>query len=120
MKRDREDNLPLAEQTARGLGVRTGVDIPVDGFGLVEPGAGGMSVALDDPSALPAHRRPPEFGGDGDDPLWRIEESDLAGPLTCVPDELLPGHAFVEPAYQMPLEDYQVALAETRQQWRLC
>ncbi len=49
---------PLLEQSARGLGVRPGVDVPaVDLQELVRPGEGGISVAPDDPQNLPEHRR---------------------------------------------------------------
>jgi hypothetical protein len=121
MKVDPVDGLPLAEQSARGLGVRAGVDIPVDDFGLVPEGAGGMSVSPDAIENLPEHRRPPEHGGDGDDPVWEIDEEELGGLLAYTPDsDSARPHGFVEPAYQMPLEDYQLALAETRQLWRQC
>src|SRR5690348_7911240 len=109
MKVDPVDGLPLAEPSARGLGVRPGIDIPVDDFGLVDAGAGGMSVSPDTPEHLPPWRRPPE----GDDPVWEIDEEELDAPLAYVPDEAsAQTHGFVEPAYEMPLEDYQLALAE--------
>jgi hypothetical protein len=79
MKEDLSDQHPLAEWSARGLGVRPGIDISVDDFGLVESGAGGMSVSQDDPAFLPEHRRPPSHGGTGPDPLWTLEENNLYG-----------------------------------------
>lgn len=119
MKEDpSDDQIPLVEESARGLGVRPGIDIPVDDFGLVEPGAGGMSVSQDDPTFLPEHRRPPSHGGTGLDPLWALEENKLEELLVYTEDDYLEGHGFVEPGYQMPLEDYQLALAESRQLWR--
>lgn len=121
MKVDPADGMPLAEPTARGLGVRPGIDIPVDDFGLVDAGAGGMSVSPDSVENLPPWRRPPEHGGDGDDPVWEIDEEELDQRLSYVTDEAAPDlHGFIEPAYQMPLEDYQLALAESRQSWRQC
>jgi hypothetical protein len=120
MKTDPVDGMPLAEPTARGLGVRPGIDIHVDDFGLVDAGSGGMSVSSDAIENLPRHRRPHEHGGWGDDPVWEIDEDGLDGLLTYAVDDALPTHGFVEPTYQMPLEDYQLALAETRQLWRQC
>lgn len=79
MKVDHVDGMPLAESTARGLGVRPGIDIPVDDFGLVDPGGGGMSVSPDAIDNLPPWRRPPEHGGSGDDPVWQIGDEELLG-----------------------------------------
>ena len=77
-----------------------------------------MSVSQDDPTFLPKHRRPPSHGGTGLDPLWALEENNLGELLVYTEDDYLEAHGFVEPAYQMPLEDYQLALAESRQLWR--
>jgi hypothetical protein len=121
MKVDPVDELPLAEPTARGLGVRDDLDIPVDEFGRVDAGSGGMSVSPNAIENLPPWRRPPEHGGDGNDPVWEIDQENLGEQLAYAPDLALPTiHGFVEPAHQMPLEDYQLALAETRQLWRQC
>ena len=65
-------------------------------------------------------RRPPEHGGEGDDPVWKIDEGDIGDRLVYSVDPADPMHGFIEPAFQMPLEDYQEALAETRQLWRQC
>src|SRR5947209_19528862 len=74
--RDADDGLPETEPAARCLGVRPGVgfgtDIPVDSQGYVYPETGGLSVAPTDPIHLPTHRRPPELGGTGKDPVWRL------------------------------------------------
>lgn len=117
MKAD-SDGLPRVEGTARGLGVRRGNDIPEDGDGLCSPGNGGMSVAYDTPDNLPPHRRPPEHGGTGPDPLWEIEDSDLPDFLAYREDDELEGHGFIEPAYTMEIGDYEDALAATRTLWR--
>ena len=90
MKRDPLDGFPLLNPSARGLGIRPGIDIPVDDYGLVEPGAGGMSVAPGSPTNLPLHRRPAEYGGEGDDPVWSIEEDELGRLLSYVPDDRNP------------------------------
>jgi hypothetical protein len=118
MKVEAYDGCPRVEESARGLGVRPGIDIPVDDYGLVEPGSGGMSCSPDDPGNLPHWRRPEEHGGTGDDPVWQLEENELGGLLVYTGESQI--HGLVEPAYQMPLDDYQAAIAETRQLWRRC
>lgn len=73
------DGLPMAGPTARTLGARPGSppdgDIPIVG-GMVRPGTGGMSVSPPPPENLPPHRRPPEYGGKGKDPIWEFETND--------------------------------------------
>ena len=117
MKDDGEGQ-PECGPSARTLGVRLEGDIPIQDNGTVEPGTGGMSVALDTHENLPHHRRPPEFGGWGQDPVWQIEESDLPDTLLCRPDPEDPSrHGFVEPIEAMSLDDYQDALATSRGIW---
>src|SRR5690242_21251496 len=67
---------PMVGPTARTLGVRPGDDILVVA-GQVSPGTGGVSVAPDSPMSLPDHRRPPELGGTGKDPVWGIDIDSL-------------------------------------------
>ena len=43
------DGGPQRGSTARTLGARSEVDVPVDAAGRVRPGTGGMSVAPDSP-----------------------------------------------------------------------
>jgi hypothetical protein len=112
------DGKPLVVPTARGLGVRPVIDIPVDDEGRVEPESGGMSVARDDPAYLPPHRRPPSHGGTGSDPVWEIDEEELGEALVCRLDVPPEGHGLVEPLLVMTLDDYELALAETRDGWR--
>lgn len=110
---------PEIGSSARKLGVRPGIDLPVSTAGIVVgPGQGGMSVSPDDPMYLPEHRRPPEFRGDGRDLIWTIGEGHLGEKLRYRPDPSTPRHGFVEPANAMPIEEYQHALAETRESWR--
>lgn len=115
------DGHPAPGRTARTLGVRPGIDIPVGIDGLVLGGEGGMSVAPDSPGNLPAHRRPPEHGGTGKDPIWEIAADDLGGEeLVYREDPLMPGaHGFVEPASTTAFQAYETALLATRQSWRL-
>jgi len=77
-----------------------------------------MSVATEI-SRLPTHRRPPEHGGDGDDPVWALDSGELGELLNLVPkdDDDHSRGWFVEPMTQMSLNAYQDALAETREAW---
>lgn len=109
---------PACGSTARTLGVRSEVDIAVDADGQVHPDMGGMSVAPDSPLHLPRHRRPPEFGGTGKDPVWRIQEVHLGPMLRYNPDRgPHPQHGVIEPAISMTFEAYQRALQETVLYW---
>lgn len=109
---------PAIGPSARTLGARPQLDIPVDPSGSVHPGTGGMSVAPDTPSNLPRHRRPPEHGGTGKDPLWSIQERNLGVHLRYVADAIpVPTHGVIEPTVPMPFVAYQQALAETAPYW---
>lgn len=77
-----------------------------------------MSISPDDPQNLPEHRRPPEFGGTGKDPVWGIGELDLGDLLAYRPDPRHTSHGFIEPASTMTFEDYLQALHGTRGRWR--
>jgi hypothetical protein len=102
------------------LGVRPGIDILVDPDGTVTGGAGGISVAPDSPASLPGHRRPPEHGGTGKDPVWEIRSVDLEEDLAYREDPLRPGvHGFIEPSRRMTVGEYERALLATRAAWRL-
>jgi hypothetical protein len=117
------DGLPMIGPTARTLGARPGSppegDIPIVG-GIVNPGTGGMSVSPSPSSNLPPHRRPPEYGGKGRDPLWECDTDDLDGAkLSYRSDPELPRtHGFIEPVRRMRFEEYQEALGATRSLWR--
>ncbi len=68
---------------------------------------------------LPRHRRPPECGGTGKDPVWCIDAAELGQQLRFRPGPANPGgHGFVEPAERMTLDEYQEAIAATRAAWR--
>lgn len=105
---------PAIESSARGLGVRVGVDVQPDASGDVGPG-GGMSVAPDDPLLLAGYRRPKEFGGSGRDPVWEIRAADLPTATAFVLTS--PDHGQIEPSSVMPLEDYQRGLESTQEAW---
>jgi hypothetical protein len=84
---------------------------------LLLPGQGGMSVAPNDPADLPRHRRPASLGGIGRDPVWYIEADDLGPDLVFRQDR--PSHGLIEPKRAMTLDEFQAALARSRQFWKL-
>ena len=109
------DGMPSAGASAREIGARPGDDIPVDERGFVHPGTGGVSVAPESPSRLPEHRRPPTLGGNGKDPVWRLNSRMLPDALRYRADT--DTHGTIEPASTMTLTAYQDALRETRSRW---
>jgi hypothetical protein len=114
------DGYPAPGPTARTLGVRPDIDIPVDVDGVVVGGEGGMSVAPDSADHLPEHRRPPSHGGTGKDQVWELDVADLGDSLVYREDPLMPGiHGFIEPRRPMAFFEFEAALVETRQAWRL-
>ncbi len=117
--KESEPGLPDTGASARALGVRPGIDVPVrDLSAMVRAGQGGLSVSPDDPRRLPAHRRPPEFGGTGRDGIWVITDAELAPDLEYRPDPDNPDRGLIEPARPMTLADFQEALTRTRPLWR--
>jgi hypothetical protein len=106
---------PVVGPTARTLGVRPGVDIPVVA-GQVQPNTGGMSVAVDRPENLHPLRRPPAYGGSGKDPVWGLLIDQLGGDLQFRQDT--PTHGLVEPERVMSLDEYQQALEATQPLWK--
>ena len=114
-----EDGSPRTGATGRYLGARPGVDVPVGPDGFVKPGTGGMSVVPPPVENLQPHRRPPELGGTGKDPVFELETDELPTELRYRPDPANPeGHGFVEPARRMGFEEYQRLLHSTRPLWR--
>ena len=93
-------------------------DIPIREDGAVEPETEGMSVSPGRVENLQRQRLPRELGGDGKDPAWEIAVKELPEALTYRDDPRpnLEGrpHGFIQPALPMLFEDYEAALAETR------
>jgi hypothetical protein len=117
MKRG-EDGLPETGASARTLGARAWVDIPVDEDESVEPEMEGMSASPPPPENLPYIRRPPEYGGVGKDPVWELETDLLPEELRYRPDPDSPDkHGFIEPSHRMTFEEYQRAIHGTRELW---
>ncbi len=74
----------------------------------------GMSVSLSI-EGLPPFRKPPKFGGMGNDPLWQIDDSMIIGDLQAVQDS--PTHVSIVPRVTMSLEKYEAALVSTQKYW---
>lgn len=118
--KEANDGLPVVGATARTLGARPVIDIPIDQNGMVWPRTGGISVTPNDPKKLPRHRRPRSLGGRGKDPVWCIPSSYLGPKLVYKADPNNPtSHGFIEPAFPITFDDYQRALTGTRGSWQL-
>lgn len=120
--REAVDGRPELGSSARTLGVRHGDHSPPDVAAIapsdpVGPGAGGMSVAPDDPIRLPRHRRPASLGGTGLDPVWVLDVQNLPAVLVARQDST--SHALIEAGQPMSLADFESALAATRLKWKL-
>ena len=133
-----QDGKPKIGRSARLLGVRPVIDINIEqmpiGFldehGYLLPESQrklhgdcvavairdtkGMSVSLSI-EGLPAFRKPTEFGGNGKDPLWKIDDSIITGDLQAVQDSST--HVSIMPRVTMSLEKYEAALASTQKYW---
>lgn len=90
-------------------------DIELQDGMTVAPGGGGMSVAPHDPLNLARHRRPPEFGGEGPDPVWEYPTSEEMGRLYYRSDTRQDG--MIEPSAEMLIADYESALEGTQDAW---
>jgi hypothetical protein len=122
----RDGERPKIGQTARSLGARIPGDLP-EQDGHVAPSTGGMSVSRswrDIPAwRIPirfVHLQPNAAGKHADVSLWRLGngpfvEGDVTDKLRLRPDSSK--HALVEPSELMLSEDYQAALAATRDMW---
>jgi hypothetical protein len=112
------DGLPTVGRSGRELGVRVdGLtrDITVGEDGMVEPGKGGMSVALDAALNLPKHRLPKLLGGEGRDPVFSMVRGNI--PLTLLLRQDRYPHALVEPGRRCPLTVLESDPATTRSLW---
>jgi len=112
------DGLPKVGRSGRELGVRVDGptrDITVGEDGTVEPGKGGMSVALDAALNLPRHRLPKLLGGQGRDPVFYMVRGNI--PLALLLRQDRYSHALVEPGRRCPLPVFESDLASTRSLW---
>jgi hypothetical protein len=55
------------------------------------------------------------LGGKGKDPVWEIDTDDLGADLQFRQDSRT--HGLLEPARPMALDEYEQALAATREKW---
>ena len=128
----REERYPLVGASKSALGVVIGHgcndDLPMDANGLVFPKTGGMSVS---PTwrDLPGHRIPRRLQilcskatGNNLVDCWQFGERPfIDGPVATMLslriDQL--AHGVVEPTHEMPVVEYQAALAATRENWSL-
>jgi hypothetical protein len=113
---------PVLGESARTLGVRIDgdkPDIPVKSNGYVAPNTGGMS-AVPNPMMLMPYRRPKEFGGTGQDPVFRIKVKLLSPNLFYNPDvpDDKETHGTIQPIREMKYEEYKKALESTQNQWQ--
>jgi hypothetical protein len=127
MKKDQED-LPVTEQSASGLGVRPGTDVDVDSEANVVANGKGMSVS---PSwrdlpvfRIPRRLRDKSQGARGSDNVHcfragagLFEPGPFAAGLALVPDS--PKHGCIAPAKTVSLAQYQNDLAATRSDWQI-
>jgi hypothetical protein len=124
------DDKPVIGDTASRLGVRVNIDIHADQSGNVRPETGGMSVAPDI-RALPARLVPsrlrniiPGAIGKDENAVWSTGSGPFIGGAVTSMLELRidprnDHHGFVEPADVMSLDQYQTALAATRDAWAI-
>ena len=135
----RDDNgKPKLGRNARCLGIRPNIDIDlqnvlqgwVDKRGFLLPeskrrnigmevkvvikNGKGMSLSLS-VEGLPKFRKPPQFGGNGKDPIWEIDSHNLRGDLEAIEDGS--SHVSLIPRRTMLLERYEQALARTQNDW---
>ena len=112
------DSKPRTGDTARSLGVRPRVDLPIDESGRVQPGNGGLSTAADDPRELPAHRRPKWLDGTGTDPIFKLRPILLPDTLTTR-QVGRPSHYLIEPTDECLFTIFQCHLWSTRPDWAM-
>jgi hypothetical protein len=113
---------PMVEESARGLGVRPGVDIDIN-MGMVVPFTGGMSASPLTPMNLPSHRRPASMGGTGKDPVFQMNTKDLPSGLVFVPDKFNNNgaaiHGTIQPKGPVSYQVYKRLLESTQPKWSL-
>ncbi|WP_305417850.1 hypothetical protein [Photobacterium leiognathi] len=115
MMTDESDGKPVLGSSdtpgsiARKLGVRVPADIEVDAQGNVKTRDFMVCrCRLFLLENLPRHRRPPEFGGTGKDPIWGLQTIHLGTlDLKYVPDPAKPSHGFIAPAMDMEYTHYE-------------
>jgi hypothetical protein len=119
--------LPVVGDSKKKLGVvvapATSPDVTPDENGNVHPPTAaeshGMSTAVSI-QALPAFRRPTEWGGtetSASFKVWAIDTDNLGSDLVALQDSST--HVTIGPARVMSLAEYRAALAATQSKWIL-
>lgn len=78
-----------------------------------------MSVTAPDARLLPFHRRPPEWGGEGRDPVFGMPIASLGDSLHVRQEPDGSTHWLVEPAHVMPASRFITDLWTSRDHWYL-
>ncbi len=122
---EQDGSLPALGESATRLGVRIPPNPTSDvtlyshtnGQQWVRADGKGMSTAPR-PNLLPAHRRPPDWGGTSKVSLWCIRKNiiDVSPIIYANPDS--PNHVSIAPRADMPYENYRQALEGTRRSWQ--
>src|SRR5690349_1443399 len=117
------DSPRVGDDGGRYLGVRTdpnpSADVKVDKEGFVVMEAAGVSVTPDDPLGMEDIRLPRALGGDGKDPIFSLEVTDLPDGLGYLPDRRRPTrHGFIVPTRRMLLAEYKALVHGTKEKWR--
>jgi hypothetical protein len=118
---DTEGGGPIVGRDNFALGVR--IDGPpqdiavLDGYVEAQPDKrwGGLSVAPHDARNLNSRHKPPELGGTGSYPVWRLSTRDLGPKLRYRPTGS--AHGVIEPAYRMTITEYEEAIEATQKYW---
>ena len=131
MKRD-EDGKPKVGPRRSALGVKPGSppggDIPVDADGRIVPRTGGMSVAPTwqdlPPSRIPKRLKPifDKACGSNGYACWFMgsgpfEDGAISEDLSLHADKKY--HGMVEPAVVTEFDEFQAAIAATRDHWQV-
>lgn len=125
MRKD-EDGLPVVEESARGLGVRPGVDVDIDAGGAVLANSKGMSVNPNwrsmNPNFIPKRLKDLHYGARGSNNAHcfrsgegLFQAGEFADGLVLIPDS--ERHGVIAPEATTPLAAYEAALAATRPDW---
>ena len=127
MKKD-DDGLPRVEQSASGLGVRSGVDVDISHQGELIANRKGMSVSPDWRTMtifrVPKRLRAFVSGARGSDNTYcfrsgtgPFRQGAFADGLVLEPDS--PRHGVIAPIQAVPLAQYENDLAATRDGWQV-
>lgn len=108
---------PMTPGSNEGLGIRAGIDIPVED-GQVRPNTGGMS-AFSVVGDLPSHILPVARGGVDDSfQVYSLDNATLGADLAARPKGRK-SHNVIEPTQHCTLENYEQSIYATRLNWNI-